>query len=313
MKLIIKTLTKEILELEVKDDSSIDNVKSELASLKTVDPECIRLIFNGRIMENGKMLCDYQIVDKSILVMMISKQKVAPVEPSTSKVIDKPTTNTPDTPVTPVTQMTSGSVQPSSIPASIPTSIPTSVPASIPTLIPLQESNTVNDLNGNLFDVIIPTTGATTPITTHESLVEYLKENKELFIQLLLQSPAIKQLKDEQPDLFEEFINDENFINNILNMGQVMNNMGQEMNDIGHEMDNMMDPNVVQIELTDSEVEDVTYLKNLGINQMDALQYYIACGKNKEMAANMIMDDLDDVDDLDEVDEVDDLDESNNY
>ena len=48
----------------------------------------------------------------------------------------------------------------------------------------------------------------------------------------------------------------------------------------------------ITIELTESEANDIEELASLGADKSLALQYYKACNGNKEMAANMILNDM---------------------
>ena len=76
MRLIIKSIQQEKYFISVKDNSiTIQQVKIILGTKYSFDPQSLYLLFNGLILENSKKLNDYNISDKSVLIMVIKKKK----------------------------------------------------------------------------------------------------------------------------------------------------------------------------------------------------------------------------------------------
>ena len=76
MRLIIKTIQQEKYFINVKDNSiTIQQVKIIIGTKYSFDPQSLYLVFNGLILENSKKLNDYNISDKSVLIMVIKKKE----------------------------------------------------------------------------------------------------------------------------------------------------------------------------------------------------------------------------------------------
>ena len=76
MRLIIKSIQQEKYFISVKDNSiTIQQVKIILGTKYSFDPQSLYLVFNGLILENSKKLNDYNISDKSVLIMVIKKKE----------------------------------------------------------------------------------------------------------------------------------------------------------------------------------------------------------------------------------------------
>ena len=76
MRLIIKSIQQEKYFISFKDNSiTIQQVKIILGTKYSFDPQSLYLLFNGLILENSKKLNDYNISDKSVLIMVIKKKE----------------------------------------------------------------------------------------------------------------------------------------------------------------------------------------------------------------------------------------------
>ena len=76
MKLILKSLKQVEYEIYIDSDQiTIKDLKKEIEKLYSFDSEKIKLIFNGTILENPKILSNYNITENSTIIIMNTKTK----------------------------------------------------------------------------------------------------------------------------------------------------------------------------------------------------------------------------------------------
>jgi len=117
MQITIKTLKNSVFKIESELDMDVAEFKKKI---EEHDKECPqaqqKLIYQGKVMEDGKKLGEYNLTEKGFIVLMVTKAKVTPppepkketpaATPATPATTDSPATTTTPTPPTESTATT---------------------------------------------------------------------------------------------------------------------------------------------------------------------------------------------------------------
>ncbi|CDH13988.1 related to UV excision repair protein RAD23 [Zygosaccharomyces bailii ISA1307] len=104
-------------------------------------------------------------------------------------------------------------------------------------------------------------------------------------------APLLESLSARYPQLREQIMsNPEMFVSMLLEA--VGENFQEAMTDFeATEEQETEDQGALQVELTENDEQAITRLCELGFERSLAIQVYFACGKNEEIAANMLLND----------------------
>jgi UV excision repair protein RAD23 len=312
MLIYIKNLRGDKTELQIEDSERVLAIKEKLLALQGHAVDLQKLILAGKILEDGKTAAESGITEGATLVLMVSKPK-AP-----AKVPAPPVAAAPVVPPVPAPVLPQVPPLPAGSPAVDAGSVRANESPEGPSALVTGEalSSMIEMIVSMGFDrkdveaamkaaynnpdraIEYLTTGLPEPprasaaSNPSEQQFRQLMQDPQFLqlVQVVQQNPAalqhiMQQLQQNNPDLY----------NLILSNRETFMQMLQEPPPQQH-----IDPgligrlprppqgSVVQINLSQQEQEQVKRLVELGFARRDALEAYLICEKNEEMAANLL-------------------------
>ena len=151
-----------------------------------------------------------------------------------------------------------------------------------------QDSDVQPDIQGNM----------------NNMFASVLQQNPQVFMQLLMADPQIQAMAQQDPDGFNQFINDPNFLNNIINFGNsdghncdhnchhgsdsIDDSYDDEYESNNHNHQHLLGGTVPLSPEQKLEVEDIV---SMGFGTFeDTIQYYFAMNCDKEATVNALLD-----------------------
>ena len=268
MKIIVQTLDKKTFEFDglSEETSTVMDLKMKIQDEKNHPADQMKLIFSGKVLDdNNKKLVEYAVADASKIVLLLQKSKpvVQPTPaPKTEEQPTKPEVNAD-------AQKEDEPKKEENQPA--PATTNTNVPQNLFSLASQQAQN------GGL---AAPNEGEDEVEMTEEELMQAIQENPQMLLQVLMASPQIQQMAQQNPAAVQQMMNDPSFINNIMQLGQQMQEEEQLYNKV---FDG-------KIDLTEEQKAEVEEIVAMGFGTYEeVVQFYIAFDHNKEMTVNHLL------------------------
>ena len=302
MKLILKNLKQVQFNVELESDKkTIQDLKNEIEKVHGFDAAQLKLLHNGRILDNAKTLEEYQIKDENVIIMMNTKPKQKEQPPSA-----EPPKTEPEKKEEPPKQ-----------PEAQPQSSNSEYANQINSLVEMgyekeKVEKAINAAKGNL-DLALEFLGSgnipdSAPQTQPQNQSQSSQGNRNLSLELRRNASIIKivckdnpekifsilnNLKQKSPALLEKIKEHEQDFKNLLvspiSQEDIDNFKAFEQNLQGLLGEGGRRPGGVEIRLTPEEAEAVKRLKELGdFSQAEVIQAFFACDKNEELTANYL-------------------------
>ena len=308
MKLILKNLKQVQFNVELESDKkTILDLKNEIEKIHGFDAAQLKLLHNGRILDNAKTLEEYQIKDENVIIMMNTKPKQKEQPPSTEPPKTEPEKK----------EETEKKEEPPKQPEPQPQSSNSEYANQINSLVEMgyekeKVEKAINAAKGNL-DLALEFLGSgnipdSAPQAQPQNQSQPSQGNRNLSLELRRNASIIKivckdnpekvfnilnNLKQRNPALLEKIKEHEQDFKNLLvspiSQEDIDNFKAVEQNLQGLLGEGGRRPGQVEIRLTPEEAEAVKRLKELGdFSQAEVIQAFFACDKNEELTANYL-------------------------
>ena len=303
MKVILKNLKQVQYTLELESDKvTIKDLKIEIEKKHGFDSNLIKLLHNGKVLEDTKTLEEYQIKDENVIIMMNTKPKAKENPPPAEQPKTEPPKNIEppkkeeEEPKQNYSEQIKSLVDMGYEKEKVEKAINASK-GNIDLAIEFLTSGNIPEASSNnQQNQQSQNQSQNQPSTTNSRLPMELRRNASLIKVLCKDNPEkifdiLNTLKQRNPALLNKIKEHEGEFKNLL-----VSPISQE------DIDNfkLIEEDIrgisgqggrrprVEIPLTQEEVQAVNRLKELGFNEDEAIQAYLACDKNEELAANYL-------------------------
>jgi UV excision repair protein RAD23 len=305
MKLILKNLKQVQYLIEIESEkNTVKDLKNEIEKVHGFDSNLIKLLHNGRVLEDSKTLEEYQIKNENVIIMMNTKPRPKP----NPQPVEQPK---------PESQKKEEAEKKEEQPKKEEDKPKPNFSEQINSLVEMgyereKVEKALNASNGNIDLAIeflssgnIPEPSANNQNNqqsqsnaTSSNLPLELRRNASLMKIVCRDQPEkiisiLNSLKQKNPALLNKIKEHQQEFQNLLVSPITQEDIDtyklleDEIRGLGGAGGRR--PGQVQIRLTPEEAEAVKRLKDLGdFSQSEVLQAYLACDKNEELAANYL-------------------------
>uniref|UniRef100_A0A6G1S8H4 UV excision repair protein RAD23 n=1 Tax=Aceria tosichella TaxID=561515 RepID=A0A6G1S8H4_9ACAR len=320
MKLTIKTLQNSTFKVDIEPDRTVKELKETIEKEQGKDypSSSQKLIYNGKILADENKLAEYEFDEKKFVVLMITRPPPLPKPAATNEQIassnkqkkdDKPKNSMAAPPPPPPTTTAAATTttttrQPQTASSSTVSSTPTSVtPATTTTASSPATQQPVSSARSTNF-----TDASGSPMNdTQARLATLMRQAQFRQMQDLIQqsphllSSTIESLAASDPEMYNFISENPDVFVNALNhppMADTRSNQqsggaqrtSSQGRSGGAQQSGGQPPVVDQllVNVSEHDKEAIERLKELGFSEYLAVQAYMACDKDEQLAANLL-------------------------
>lgn len=296
MKLTIKTLQNSTFKVDIDPDKTVKELKEtiEKEQGKEYTNTGQKLIYNGKILVDENKLAEYEFDEKKFVVLMMTRPAPVP----------KPALTTEQTSST---TKQSDEVKPTTAPATRPQTTSSSTTPSDPT-----SATPVITASGTATQQPVSTARSTNPSEatndTHARLASFITHSQFRHMQELIQqsphllSSTIESLAVTDPEMYNFISENPDAFVNALNHPPMADGRSGQQSTVsaqrtssqgrsgGAQQSGNAPPVVDQllVNVSERDKEAIERLKELGFSEIQAVQAYMACDKDEQLAANLL-------------------------
>ena len=290
MKLKLKNLRQQEFDIEIESDKkTVKDLKLEIEKAYGFDASLIKLLHSGLVLEDAKTLEDYKIKEGNVVIMMATKKKQVEQPPQPAPNPNPQPVPNPNPQPNPQPQE---QPKPSENKPNYSEQVNSLVDmgyekekaekaiqaahGSVDLALEFLNSGNIPESTGN---VNISGSGLPPELVKNASIIKIICMNNPEKITGLL-----NMFKERHPNLINLMKLHEEEFKNLL----VSPITQEDINNFKEIEQELRRPQGPSIRLTKEESDAVKRLQELGFSQAEAVQAYIACDKNEEMAANFL-------------------------
>ena len=290
MKLKLKNLKQQEFDIEIESEQkTVKDLKLEIEKVYGFDANLMKLLHNGMILEDAKTLEDYKIKEGNVIIMMATKKKVVePPKPQPNpeeKPQEQPKNDTSNQNKPDYTEKINSLVEMGYEKEKVEKAI-NAAGGSIDIAIEYLNSDNIPEPSQNNQNI----GGGNNNVPGTGNIPEELRNEASIMKVLCMNNPEkitslLNIFKERSPNLINLIKQYENEFKNLL----VSPVTQEDINVFQQLQQELRRPQGPSIRLTKEESDAVKRLQSLGnFSQAEAVQAYLACDKNEEMAANFL-------------------------
>ncbi|KNE66152.1 UV excision repair protein Rad23 [Allomyces macrogynus ATCC 38327] len=270
MKLTIKTINQKAIPLDVEPSTTVANIKEMLHQSQGFDVAAQKLIYSGKILTDDQTIEALKVKETDFMVVMVTKAKAALAASSAAPAPAARGLGAVSTPSAP----TGGAAAAAPAAPAAPAADPNNLFALAQQQAQQQQQQQAAQAGGvgaGAFDL---TALANDPQVAQ--LRQMIQQNPQLL------QPILGQLAASNPALMAMLQQNPQAVLSALLGEDVM------LDDASDDEGGALPPGVQQIAVTEEDRAAIDRLVDLGFDRNLAIEAYLACDKNEELAANYL-------------------------
>lgn len=304
MKLTIKTLQQSNFKIDIEAEKTVKDLKDKIEADhgKDYPSGSQKLIYSGKILADESKLSEYNIDEKKFVVLMITRPPPVPKSKAASAASEKPTALVKEEPVTAASATTKAKASEDKPKTTAGQQSTTTTTSSSSTTAP-SSTTTSADPSRNVFLPNQPAPNRSpaqnmramqqmgSQLANSLAMQSQFRQMQEIIQQRPhLLSSSIEALAGTDPELYNLISENPDAFVNALNIEprQTSQQPQQQQQDSATRTRQTSESLISNL-VNESDREAIERLKELGFSEHLAVQAYMACDKDENLAANLLL------------------------